>query len=692
MRRFDKLASPIKIGNLTLKNRMMTTSMSPGHGYTTEDGKPTQRFLNYLEERAAGQTALICQTVAPFRRIAKPPVHPLPIGCCEEDIPFLKQMADAVHKYEGLLVGQPWFVFNWKPDVQEEERAWGPSEISIRPGKHSSFKTMEKEQIEIFKKQYVNCALIIQRAGWDGVEVMAGVGGILNRFLSPSTNNRTDEYGGSLENRVRLTVEVIQAVREAVGPNFLITVRWSPLEYVKSPIGEGHGIKESLQVVPYLEEAGIDLHNLAIGWHESSVPLTIKDVPDGHWSWVSEQIKTVAKKPVAVGYRNTDPYVMEDILQKNKADIIAGLRYNIADPAFAKKIMEDRPEDVRLCICCCRCLDDVLTLGKSLNYCGVNPRLGGELDKPLYQRAKTPKEVMVVGAGVSGLRAAVTAYNSGHSVTLYERGPRVGGCLVMSSIFNPLYERLLNHYKALLKKHPGIKLRLNTGVTKDLVEREKPDAVIVAVGGEAKSLDVPGSDGGNVVQSHDFLELLNGKAPKKPGLINKIMWPFGSVFLRLYYTPSFARFFTAKSPWPMSKRIAVIGGGLPGCELGTFLMENNRRLTILEERKKIGFDVGGSERFHVTSAFKRADNVQLEPLTTVKAVDKNGVTATRADGSEFHVDAGTVVVTLGFDENMSLAKELEGLTRVYAVGDCNTPARMADATKGGHQAAAALGE
>ncbi|WP_019240272.1 MULTISPECIES: oxidoreductase [Bacillus] len=681
MTQFPTLSSPIKVGKLTLKNRMMTTSMSPGHGYVTDEGAPTKRMLNYLEERAAGDMALICQTVAFFHR--KPEKgHPLPFAYNDQHVEGLKQMANIVQKHGGILIGQPWAVHDWKPNDEDEEKPWGPSETVILKGMHP-FTTMSKEHIEIFKKQMVQCSLTLQKAGWDGVEVMAGVGGILNRFISPATNNRTDEYGGSLENRCRLTVEVIQAIKTACGPDFPVLVRWSPLEYVKG-ITEGHGIEESLKVAPIIEKAGADMHNLAIGWHESSVPLTTKEIPDGHWSWVSEKIKTVTDIPVATGYRETDPDVMELILKNHRADIIAGLRYNIADPDFAKKVCQGRPEDINKCICCCRCLDDVVSQGKALEYCGVNPRLGPELDQPL-QKANKVKNVMVIGSGPGGLSAATTAAKRGHNVTIYERGPRIGGCLVMSAIFSPTYERLNDYYKTFLKKHPEIKVKLNTTVTPALVEQVKPDAVVVAVGGHPVGLDVPGSKGSNVVQSHDFLEMLNGKPPKKPGVFNKIMWNSASIFLKFIYTPKLARTAMSISPWPLRKRIAVIGGGLPGCELGKEMMEHNRELTIFEERKKIGWDVGGSDRFHITSAFKKSPHVALEPLTKVKKITKKGVIAERADGKEFFTPADTVAVTLGFEQNLDLANALKGkVEEIHVVGDCIKPSRMADATKAGY--------
>ena len=150
-------------------------------------------------------------------------------------------------------------------------------------------------------------------------------------------------------------------------------------------------MEDALRIAPMLEEAGCDLHDLSVGWHETSEPLTTKAIEDGHWTFVSQQIKTVAKKPVAQGYRNTDPRVMEQNLQDGKLDVVAGLRYSIADPALPRKVMEDRTCDMRLCIVCCRCLDDVVSQDKPLNYCGVNPRLGEELDMKRSRRRRSAR-------------------------------------------------------------------------------------------------------------------------------------------------------------------------------------------------------------------------------------------------------------------------------------------------------------
>lgn len=695
-REYPILGSPLQVNGVTLKNRMITTSMSPGLGYVNKDNQATSRLGSYLRERAAGQTALIIQTICSWKRNELDvELHELPSCYDESCIPNLQEhMVNPVHEEGGLICAQPYCVHDWKPSPDDKEAPYGPTDIAILAFM-GGFRAMTLKNIEDFKTQYFNAAKVCKEAGFDAVEVMAGVGGIMSRFMARATNNRTDKYGGSLENRVRLTLEVIQGVREVVGPDYPIVVRWSPIDFIKSDVGPGLSMEEALQIAPMLEEAGCDLHDLAVGWHETSEPLTTKVIEDGHWMYIAEMIKTVAKKPVAQGYRNTDPSIMEQNLKDGKADVIAGLRYSIADPDLPRKVMEDRTDDMRKCIVCCRCLDDVVSSGLPLNNCGINPRLGAELDHEPFPSAEKKKKVMVIGSGPSGINAALTAAQRGHFVDLYEAGPRLGGCLKMSSIFNPYHERYLNYLITQVRKHPEIKVHLKTEVTSSLVAQIKPDAAIVGIGGEPLGLDVPGNNGKNVVTSHDFLQMLNGHAPKKNGIFNKFMWNAGSMFLSIYYTPSFARMMTKKSPWPISRELAIIGGGLPGCEFGHLAMESGRSTTIIEEKKKIGFDVGGSDRFGLITDFKKAPNVEMHTLTTVTEITSGGVKAVQTDKEgnqkELFIPAKTVAVTLGFGKNTGLGEAIkQHVKEVYLVGDCNEPARIADATKAGYVAACAL--
>jgi 2,4-dienoyl-CoA reductase (NADPH2) len=678
--KFKNIFSPIDVGSMHMKNRLMSTSMSPGEGYTGKDMKPTQRFYNYLEERAKGGLGAICQTISFYRM--DPEGHLLPQAFDESHIPHMKKMAEVVQKHGCKIVAQAFTVHEWRRKPDEDIEHWGPSDVRLPPAK-IAIKPMTKEDIDLFIEHIARGAKIVQAAGWDAVELVAGVGAIMSRFMSKATNKRTDEYGPqSMENRCRLTVDCIKAIKNVCGEDFPVVVRWTPVDYIEG----GNEMEDALQIAKILDDAGAAWHNLQIGWHESSVPVTIKTVPEGGFSWMGKEIKKVVKAPVAVGYRNTDPENMDRIIAEGHTDIIGGLRYSIADPEFGIKAEHGRENEIKKCICCCRCLDDVVSRGKPLDYCSVNPRLGAELDEEVG-KAYERKNVMIVGSGPAGLSAAFTAYERGHDVTIYEKGPRVGGCLVMSAIFSPLYERMTKYYKTKLANTPEIKVKLKTTVTPELVQTMQPDAIIVAAGGEPRDLFVPGVNRANVIRSHDFLSLLNGTPPSKPGIVNKVMWRCAGIFLGLFYSPSLLKKMMW-FPWPFGKKVAIIGGGLPGCELGIEMLHNNREMVIIEENKKIGFDVGGSERFHITSAFKKSPVVQMEPLSQVLEISNKGVTAQRADGSRFTYEADTVAVTLGFEENKSLYKSLNDRTRyLEGAGDCMNPQRMADATKAGYKAA-----
>lgn len=677
MSELHHLFTPIKVGNLILKNRLIQTSMGLGPGYILA-GKPTKRLINFLEERAKGGVSLICTSVG-FYPSDVHGEHCM-AAYAHENIPDLQKVVESVHRYGTLIAGQILTIGQWRRNTKELERSWGASDLVFHKGVLPR-SVMSKEDIKIFIAQQAESAGIVKAAGFDAVEILAGIGNPISHFLSKGSNNRTDEYGGSVENRCRFLVEDIQAIKRVCGDDFPVLVRFSPIDYIPG----GNDIEDAKLIVPILEKAGISWLNCQVGWHESAVPLTTKDVPDGYWSFITAELKKIAAVPLVSTYRYTDPLVMERTIAEGKADIIGGARYLIADPEFANKAKEGRFKEIRKCICCCRCLDDVVSRWLGLEYCSVNPCLGPELENPL-ERAQEQKKVMIAGGGPAGLSAAVTAAQRGHDVTIYERGPRIGGCLAMSAVFNPMYERLINYYKVQLGKFPNIKIRLNTTVNRQLVKMESPDALIIAVGGIPIDLNVPGEESGNVMHSNDFLDLINGNAPKKHGLLNKIMFNAGAIFLRYFYSPRLLRELMALK-WPFGKRVAIIGGGLPGCDLGVKLAEHRRKLAIFGEGKKIGFDIGASDRFHILSKLK-SYSVQMESEARVIEITKKGIKAIRTDKTELVYEADTVAVTLGFHKNIGLANELKDtVSALFTVGDCADPKRMPDATKHGYKAA-----
>jgi 2,4-dienoyl-CoA reductase (NADPH2) len=677
MSQFHHLFTPIKVGNLTLKNRLIQTSMGLGPGYY-QTGRPTKRLINFLEERARGGVSLICTSVS-FYPSDVMKEH-LAAAYSQENISDLRMIVESVHRYGTLMAGQIVTIRHWRRAPAEPEYSWGASELVFHKGLEPR-SVMTKEDIKTFIAQQAETARILKAAGFDAVEILAGIGNPISHFLSKASNKRTDEYGGGVENRCRFLIEDVQAIKKACGDDFPVLVRFSPIDYIPG----GNDIEDAKQIVPILERAGVSWLNCQVGWHESVVPLTTKDIPDGHWSFITAELKKVTTVPLVSTYRYTDPLVMERTIAEGRADIIGGARYLIADPEFANKAKEGRLEEIRKCICCCRCLDDVVGRWLGLEYCSVNPRLGPELETPV-ERAQKQKKVMIAGGGPAGLSAAVTAAKRGHDVTIYERGPRIGGCLSVSAIFSPMYERLINYYKVQLGKTQSIKIRLNTTVNRHLVKMENPDVLIIAVGGIPIDLNVPGEEKGNVMRSHDFLDLINGYVPQKAGLVNKIMFNLGAIFLRFLYSPGRLKKFMGLK-WPFGNRVAIIGGGLPGCDLAVALGEHHRKLAIFGEGRKIGFDIGASDRFHILSKLK-SYSVQTEPEAKVTEITEKGLKAIKAGESELVYEVDTVAVTMGFQKNMDLANELRGEVPILlSVGDCVDPKRMPDATKQGYKAA-----
>jgi 2,4-dienoyl-CoA reductase (NADPH2) len=670
--RFKKLFEPVKVGRIILKNRIIMTSMTVGAGYAKE-GRPTQRMLNLVAEIAKGGAGMLCTSIAFFPRKD----GCIPYGTDDKFTPFLREIAETAHKYDTPITGQLTTIQEWRKDNDSPLEIVGPSAIRVRP-KSPMPRALSVDEIHILINQYAEAARRVREAGFDAVEILAGVGAIINRFMSPATNKREDEYGGSLENRIRLAREVIGAVKQKAGEDFTVLWRWSPVEFVSG----GYDLEGAKQIAPVLEMAGVHWLNCQVGWHDSLIPLTTKEIPDGHWAYLAEGIKRTVKIPVVTAYRITDPVVAERILERGQADIIGMCRSLIADPEWPNKVRERRFNEIRRCVCCMRCIDDVVGNGKPLEYCSVNPRLGEDLES-IVQRAVIPKKVLVAGGGPAGMQAAMIAAVRGHSVTLYETGPRLGGAILLSSVFNPLFERLIKHLKDQLEKH-NVEIRLGRAVTPELIREIKPDVIVLAVGGKPRTLKVPGIDRKNVVSLSDVIQFIGGRTPWHGEVGRGVIWRIGFFFLRYIYNPALIRWFL-RFKFFFGKRVVIIGGGLPGCELAEALVERGRMVTILEESRRMGVDIGASRR-HLVLGKLRESGARMENEVMVSAITEKGVTAKRTDSTEFSVDVDTVAVTLGVEENLGLVQQLGGkVPALYVIGDCANPGHMPEATKAGYR-------
>ncbi|MEA1872323.1 MAG: FAD-dependent oxidoreductase, partial [Chloroflexota bacterium] len=473
---FKNLFSPIKVGEVELKNRIVMLAVTTG--YVEADNVVGERLISFFSERAKGGAGLI---IVPFTPIDI--ASPMQPGLYHDRFLFGAQsLVEAVHAHGAKVAAQLLAQYHWVT------REGGPAEL-VAPSPvlnrivGATPRALTVKEIHRLVEEFGKAARRARDAGFDAIELPLGIGYLLSRFLSPCTNQRSDEYGGNLENRMRLPLEIIEKIKEKVGKDYTIICRLSVEEFMDG----GHTIEDSRRVASALEEVGIHALDIQAGWHECPVPLVQMSVPRGAFVYLAEEIKKVVPIPVIAAYRINDPVLAEHVLSQGKADLIGMARALVADPEFPNKAKEERMDEIRPCIACSRCLEEVLPAYKSWGKpvsvsCTVNPQVGKEMEYVIKPAAKA-KRVFVVGGGPGGMEAARVAALRGHKVTLYEKQDRLGGELLVSCL--PPYKdeiSCLTQNLVTQVYEAGVVVRLNTEARAKLIEQEKPDAVVLAVG------------------------------------------------------------------------------------------------------------------------------------------------------------------------------------------------------------------
>jgi 2,4-dienoyl-CoA reductase (NADPH2) len=677
MARPGKLFEPIKIGNLLLKNRLVMLAM--GLGYTTRDGKPGLHLKNFLVERAKGGVGLIITSLFHFP-VPENRQH-VPDVSKDDSIPALRELTETIHSFGVPIAGQLISLLEWRKDAESPLEVVGPSEVVVRP-KVPRPRALTTNEIQTMIEQYGEAARRLREAGFDAVEIMAGIGGIVSRFMSPLTNKREDEYGGSFEKRMRLPIDIIHAVKRTAGEDFNLFWRYSAHEFVEG----GYDLEGGKKIGCVLEKAGVHCLDLQVGCHDTPIPLTTRQIPEGHWAYLSREIKKVTSIPVITGYRISDPCIAERILVEGKADLIGMARALIADPELPKKAKEGKHDDIRRCICCCRCIDQCVSEEKPLDICSVNPRVGSDLENTI-EPVLTPREIFIVGGGPAGMTAAQIAAIRGHRVTLYEKSRRLGGKMVLGEVLNTEIPKFHNYLRRQIRKLP-IKVITGKEVTPTLLKGLNPNSVVLAVGGSLPALKVQITTEENVITFEKISRLMNGYPPKWKAVVTSPLWFLAYFLLRYFYNPSIIRWLL-RFKFPFGKRVAIIGGGFAGCELAEVLVDNGKEVTIIEESKHIGADIGPSYRFHMIRKFRESE-VQLITEANVIEITKNGLSVSRKGSSEVF-DFDTVVLAVPIKPDNELAKKLEKNSwPVYLVGDCVEPHLIAEAVKSGYRVARQL--
>ncbi len=500
--KYPNLCKPITLGRVTFRNRMFAAPM--GGTDITADCCVGPRTPGFYEMRAKGGAAAVTASelvVHPATDASHMFHLDLKTPGCLASWTFL---ADAVRRHGAIPSvelshsGQYAGTYLVDKDKKKGLSQFGPSDWTRPDG--IPVKALTKEQIADIVKAYGETAGLAKRAGFEMVMVHAGHGWLINQFLSPAFNHRTDEYGGDFENRIRLAREILTSVREAVGPGFPIELRMSGSELFDG----GYDLEGGIQIAQALEDL-VDLIHVSagsyqFGFFDTHLPMFAEH---GRNVYLAAEIKKHVKKPVATVGALNDPAQMEEIIASGKADVVEMARALLADPNLPNKIAAGREDEIVRCLRCFTCMAERPTTGT--RRCTVNPIIGREIEGMEVEPAPKSKKVVVAGGGVGGMKAAITAAQRGHKVVLFEKSDKLGGILKSEQAIPFKYEmyQLSLTYARMLEVE-GVDVRLNTPATPDAIEAEKPDALILAVGSKPIVPPLPGLDGDNVVVVNDY--------------------------------------------------------------------------------------------------------------------------------------------------------------------------------------------
>ncbi len=669
---YPHLLKPLDLGFTTLKNRVLMGSMHTG---LEEEKHGFDKLAAFYEARAKGGVGLIVTggispnfrgRVQPFGSELSRPWH----------VAKHRKITDAVHKHDGKICLQILHTGRYA----YHPFAVAPSKLKA-PISPFTPKAMSERQILTTIKHFARCAKLAQKAGYDGVEVMGSEGYLINQFLCPRTNKRTDRWGGSFENRARFALEIMKAVRAAVGNDFIIIYRLSMLDLVP----EGHEYEEVISLAKQIEAAGATLINSGIGWHEARVPTIVTSVPRGAFSWITARVREQVSIPVVAVNRINTPEIGEKILASNEADMVSMARPLLADADFVAKAAADKADRINTCIACNQaCLDHVFENKRA--SCLVNPQACYETEL-VMQPAQSGKRIGVVGAGPAGLAFACYAAERGHEVHLYDGSNCIGGQFNYAKQIpgkEEFHETLRYFDKRLADT--GVHVHLNSRQTAASLVAEKFDEVVLATGVVPRQVDFAGAEHPKVV---GYLDVLRDH--KKLGPKVALIGAGGIGFdVAEYITTEHSPTLDAEEwneIWGVDKAYAARGA------LTKPKAESTSREVWLLQRKtsKVGKGLGKTSGW-VHRATLKKKGVQMLAGVTYKKVDDQGLWI-EIDGNEQLLPVDNVVICAGQLPLRELQEELQQAGQsVHLIGGADVAAELdaKRAIRQGAELAAAL--
>lgn len=644
---FKNLYSPLKVGAMTVKNRLMflphrPTFADPGEAIIALI--PGPRHVAYWAERARGGVGWIGTQGEPVH------VDPAQNAFVHRDsLARFKKLADAVHRYDARITGQ---LFNYGSgisghpyEILERPTPWAPSAVPVCRGGRMPH-AMTRDELKAMTAAFAQAAALLREAGYDGVEIHVASGHLLNLFLSPYFNRRSDEYGGSVQNRLRYPIEVTQAVRQAVGSDFTVGIRICADEFFQG----GYNLDDMVGMAPALT-AGVDYLSVALGNYKTpSLLIAPMYYPLGAFVYCAAAIKKVVDVPVICSGRINDPAQAEQILSEGQADVVGMARALICDPELPDKARQGRSDDIRRCLACNEGCYGRRRDPRGIT-CAINPVTGREIEWAEVRPAERSKKVVVVGGGPAGLEAARSAAQRGHEVTLFEKNQELGGLIALAAKAPGRgdFAELARYYERELHRL-NVVVRLGTLATAESVLEMKPEAVVVATGSAPFPLEAPGAGQSNVFEVRDVLA---GKVE-------------------------------------VGSRVLVVDGenGIRALSVADLLASQGKEVEVVCAEFSAGDNIDNIDSNIRSPLYQRLlrAGVRFSPITAVKEIRGNSVVLANVfTGEERSIEGvDTIVYSCGDVEDNALYLALKDrVPEVYAVGDCAGVRKLVQATQEG---------
>ena len=664
--KYRKLFEPMRIGRLELKNRISMAPMGLA-GLVTSEGGFTPRGIEYFVERARCGVGLLITGCAKVEQQVEPFVMPSQPDPTFNPPHFMQtsiEMTERIHAYDSRIFLQMTFGFGRvvHPHTAKAQPV-SPSSVPNFWDPSVECRELTTEEVEFLIESFARAAVVAQESGFDGIEVHAvHEGYLLDQFTLPIFNQRTDKYGGSFENRMRVPIELIKRTKELTGPDFPVMLRYGVKSYMKGlhsgllpdedATEAGRDIEEGLIVAKVLEDAGYDAFNADGGvydsWYWAHPPMYL---PEGCYLPLTERLKGVVNVPVIAAGKLGNPELAESALLEGRADGVSLGRPLLTDPEWAMKVRRDDIDDIRPCIGCHEACLKRISRCKPLS-CAVNPQAGREIEYALSP-ARERKHIAVVGGGIAGMETARVSALRGHAVTLFEAGGELGGHVIEGSQpdFKEDDRRLLAWYRRQLSRL-AIDVKMNTRVDAGSIHAMGADAIVVATGSVPFIPPIKGIESGSVLSTKEAL--MDTK--------------------------------------PIERAVAVVGGGLVGCELAYWLRMKGHDVTIIEmlpSLMQIG-DVAYPNKMMLLELLN-LHKVEVLTGTSVLSWSKDGVTVSLPGGEERVVRAGSLITATGYRRDRVLYDELrETVPNVYVVGDAMRPLNIKNAVWSAYEVARKL--